>query len=243
MPINVAVAAVAALGLALLVVAAPPALATTYDVTDSEQGSINSGSGTAADYLVGNCSSCSAGDGAYAAYFGFAIPTLDGSVTSVTLEINSGNVDLAQSLTMDVDFFSLDTTTSFSAIGSGSLYAAFGYDSSDAGAVEDIALDAGAIFGVGNDAGGTFLIGALNVTPATVYGADQPNEYVYCGTAAISTTLVITTSGNGGTVGNSGSSGSVGSGACTVPEPASIVLVAGNLLGLRLVRRRRRRAA
>src|SRR5216683_5109476 len=82
------------------------------------------------DYLLGNCAlaSCfTTWGGEYRDFFGFAIPLFSGTVTSVELQIDTVGVDLSQSPTLTANFASLNTTSSFAALGTGTTYGSTTY--------------------------------------------------------------------------------------------------------------------
>jgi hypothetical protein len=195
------------------------------DINDSDMGFIavngaSNGSAPLNNYLLGNCGldDCAAGE--VRDFFAFTIPTLDGSVTSLTLQIPTGLTALLQSSTLTAAFSALTTTSSFAAIGAGTAYGSFTYDASMANSTETITLNAAAIADVEADQGGTFLIGG-QVTSATDFDAAAPDQAVFVHGGSSPVVLEITTDGSGS----------------SVPEPASLALLCTGILGLRVARR------
>jgi len=177
------------------------------------------------DYLLGNCAFASCpvtGGGEYRDFFAFTIPVLGGAVTSVEFQISTASVDLSQSSSLTGLFTSLNTITSFAALGTGIAYGSMTYGTADANTTKNIALNPSAIAAILADQGGTFLIGDRTQS-ATEFDPASPNQLVFEHSGPDNLTrLVITTA--------------------EVSEPASLALVGfalWPLLGFRFLQRRR----
>lgn len=207
----------------LAVISATPALATIYTLSDSEDGWINQngqteGAGSNNNYILGNAQNFG---GEFRNFFGFSIPTLDGTLVSATLEINTVLANLNQSPTLTATYTSLATTGSFAALGTGTAYGSFTYNSGDTNLVENITLDAAALAAIIGDQSATFLLGGRATSPVT-FGSSQLNQYVY-GFSGGEVTLVLNTT------------------PAAVPEPSSLAILGSGLLGLMLLAWRGRR--
>ena len=148
------------------------------------------------DYLLGNCTflSCSGtGGGEYRDFFGFTIPLISGNVVSVELQLSTAGVDLSQSPSLTATFTSLLSTTSFAALGTGTVYGSSIYAAADANTLRSVSLGQSAIASILADQGGLFLIGD-RTTSATLFDPAAPNQLVYEHSGPQNVTrLVITT--------------------------------------------------
>jgi hypothetical protein len=220
--------------MAFLVVAPNPASAAVITLDAVERGFITQSGATnptnlspgSRDYLLGNCSfaSCpTSGGGEYRDFFGFAIPLIDGVVSSVELEIDTEGVDLTQSPSLTALFTSLDTTTSFAALGAGTVYGSTSYGSADAHTTFAIEFDQSAINAILADQGGIFLTGGRD-TSAAGFSPTLPNHLVYEHSGpGDATRLIINT--------------------MQVPEPGTDALLCVAVLGLLTIRLARRRGS
>jgi len=167
------------------------------------------------DYLLGNCAlaSCfTTWGGEYRDFFGFAIPLFSGTVTSVELQIDTVGVDLSQSPTLTANFASLNTTSSFAALGTGTTYGSTTYGAADANSFRSIALNQSAISAILADQGGTFLVGGRTIS-ATAFDPAAPNQLVYEHSGPQNLTrLAITTS--------------------SIPEPGTLAMLCTGVIAL-----------
>lgn len=226
-----------ALGLLAFVTSAvaAPALASVITVDPTERGFITQNGVTnpagssippnEADYLLGNCAfaSCSgSGGGEYRDFFSFAIPVISATIVSLDLVISTEFVTLAQSPLLTALFTSLNTTSSFAALGTGTFYGTGSYTTAEAFGTQTISLSASAISALLADQGGQFMIGARDES-ATDFGPSFANQWIFghSGPGDL-TQLVITTED-----------------VASVPEPATLGLLGLCLPGVWAARRMR----
>src|SRR5262249_7059508 len=136
------------------------------------------------DYLLGNCpiGSCATFEaGEFRDFFGFAIPDIDGVITSVEFVISTETIKLSQAPSLTALFTSLDSTDSFAALGTGTPYGSVSFGASDAFSVESFALNQNAINAILTHQGSNLLVGARDISD-TLFGPDFPNQFVFAHT-------------------------------------------------------------
>ncbi len=180
------------------------ALASTYVIDNEATGYVSSGGNFTGirpntNYLVGLCnaSNCRNSPGEYRDYFYFAIPTLDGPIASVTLDIPTRNVSLNQSPTVTYQVTSLGIEKealgvgNFNDLGTGILYASREYSAEDAQITHNIALSAAAISALG--AGGFSFGLSGRLSSPTDFDINAPDQLLFGSTQRQVTRLTITT--------------------------------------------------
>ena len=177
---------------------AASASAATITLSVTEQGWItsngaNNGTGTANNYLAGNCITTCTNQAEFRDFFGFAIPNLTGQeVVSATLTLYTSEIVTSQVSPLVYQVTSAISPLTFNALGNGVVYGSRSYTTADANSFESIGLDAAALSAIFGDSGSAFLISG-RVTSLTGTGTSFPDEFIYGLTGANGVTLTLNT--------------------------------------------------
>jgi hypothetical protein len=189
---------------AFLIGATTTAQASSYTINNEASGYISSGGNFTGirpntNYLVGLCDAadCIASPGEYRNFFYFAIPTLDGAITSASLVIPTRNTTLNQSPTLTFQLTSLGISEeslgigNFSDLGTGTVYGSRVYSAADASTTQSIALNAAALSALGS---GGFTFGLSGIATAPIdLDINAPDQLLFGRSQNQITQLVVTT--------------------------------------------------
>jgi hypothetical protein len=190
---------------ALLVVVAAPATATSFTVNTINRGWLtsaggNNGSSPNNNFAVGWCPPCNA---EFRDFFLFSVPVLDGAVVSADLFIAVANNSYISPDSSETFVLTSTAGSAFTNLGTGTLYASRPFSPADNGTTVDIGLNASALAAIVS--GGAFEVSgrvstlSFNPNGESILGVSQDT----------SVQLRIIT----------------GPAASPVPEPATLLLV------------------
>ncbi|MGA7412110.1 MAG: PEP-CTERM sorting domain-containing protein [Bryobacteraceae bacterium] len=199
---------------------------TVIVVSDATRGwftpATNSGATVGNNYRAGFCpgppGGCMSGPAEFRDFFTFAIPQLDGPVTSAVLTLNSAGVGPLDNPSMTYQITSIPSVFGFTDLGTGTVFGSRVYTAADQGTNQSITLNAAGIASIVSNA--TFDIGGR----ITTLVANPTTEMIFdsSGTGVCPACIVelqITTRS-------------------TVPEPATCGLFAAGFAALWVIRRR-----
>jgi hypothetical protein len=191
------------LAASLLLGTAATAQATIYTLNDDASGYLSSGGNSTGirpdtNYLVGLCDAadCISSPGEYRDYFYFAIPTLEGPISSISLVIPTRNTTLGQSPTLNFQLTSLGiteanlTTANFADLGTGTVYGGRSYSAADASTTQSISLNNAAITDLGN---GGLIFGISGIALGINTDINAPDQILFGRSQNQISQLVITT--------------------------------------------------
>jgi hypothetical protein len=155
------------------------------------------------------------GDGAeFRNWFEFDLSSIGGTVTSATLQIDTGTYIPYETTSETYQLSSLPSAFGFNDLGTGAVYATQAYTAADDGVTLTITLDAAAIADIQADEGGAFGLGGLITTlQQTIAGTADEAVFSSVNGDPTQVELNVYTSNSGP----------------AAPEPASLPLFAAGL--------------